>query len=501
MDDEIPDELWDEINDALYEMERGTADVLIRRGTDAAIAGDVDASERLGLSVVWTQVNKAALDLMKSYSEEIMRGGSSCTKVLESGETIREFVPWLEDATQAARDSLVSLVRETILEGGGLGAKEGPYGYQPGSLADKLSQFFDARKSQASTIARTEMSRIRNDAAIARYVKSGVDRVEYLVGDSPCEICDPYAGNVYALEDAPYLPQHPNCVLPETRCKAPGGVVAGLRAWFDGEIIEVTMSCGARLSITPNHMFLTPDGFAPAYQLCKGDHVFYSPEFEGIISGNPDTDRHPPRIDEVIGALSKSRGMSPVTVPLSPEDLHGDGRHCNGDVDVIGPDRFLGDTGEPSPLKVLPNDPFNPTNPELSGLSCSRPLTLLLQRMAPPPHGSMSRSSIPLSDVGGHSGHTQRPSLSTIPDSSPGINQTPVDSTPIDAEPFGKRLNGLPGIVELTEVINIKRLPYHGYVYDIQTASTLCIHNSIITSNCECGYAPIVTARGEDGLE
>lgn len=211
MDDEIPDEIWDEINDALYEMERGTADTLIRHGTDAAIAGEVDATTRLGLAISWDQVNKAALDVMTTYTEEIKRGGSSCTKVLETGETIREFVPWLEDATQAARDSLVALVRETILEGGGLGAKEGPYGYQPGSLADKLSVFFTARKSQASTIARTEMSRIRNDAAINRYISAGVDRVEYLVGDSPCEICDPYAGEVFPLEDAPFLPQHPNC--------------------------------------------------------------------------------------------------------------------------------------------------------------------------------------------------------------------------------------------------------------------------------------------------
>jgi hypothetical protein len=46
------------------------------------------------------------------------------------------------------------------------------------------------------------------------------------------------------------------------------------------------------------------------------------------------------------------------------------------------------------------------------------------------------------------------------------------------------------GIVQLEKVVDVNIIPFHGYVYDFQTISTLCIGNGVITSNCRSRIIP-----------
>lgn len=206
----IPKTVQRTIDEALADMEREIGEVLVRHATDAAIAGDVAAHADIGLKISWDQVNKAALELMREYRAGIARGGSTVAVLQDDGTTKREFVPWLKNQTDEVRTRIGELIQETIEQGGSLGAKEGSQGYQPGSLAEKLSEYFDQRKSHAATVARTEMSRIRNDAAFNRYVDAGIEEVDIIGGDDPCSDCQVLEGR-YRIEDAPDLPAHPNC--------------------------------------------------------------------------------------------------------------------------------------------------------------------------------------------------------------------------------------------------------------------------------------------------
>lgn len=189
------------LDEYFAEFEKAVAKALVSGAEIAAAAGDALAQSRLVGGIRWDQVNRAALALVTQYAKDVARGGSLCTVRRDDGTTAQEFVPWLRDYTETARNALVDLVEEHIASGQGVGA-----------LADTLEPVFDSMKGHAETIARTEMSRIRNDAAFGRYLKSGVDRVEYLVGPEPCEICEPFAGTIFAVNDAPWLPQHPRCV-------------------------------------------------------------------------------------------------------------------------------------------------------------------------------------------------------------------------------------------------------------------------------------------------
>lgn len=200
------------VEEALDELEEETRLALVRHGAAAALAADAAAQQEIAGKVLWHLANEAAIALMGDYRAELDRGGSMCTVLTPDGTTTREFVPWLDDANRTTRERVAEIIAEHLEAGGTLGRIEGSQGYQPGSLAEKLSAFFDERKSHAATVARTEMSRIRNDAAWNRYKKAGVERVRYLGGPAPCDICLPDVGDVFAIDDAPWIPRHVNCV-------------------------------------------------------------------------------------------------------------------------------------------------------------------------------------------------------------------------------------------------------------------------------------------------
>lgn len=200
------------IDDALAELERETGDILITHAGDAAIVGEAAAQKAVFGKISWNQVDKAALKIMESYTREIVRGGSTCAVLQPDGSRVQEFVPWLKDSTVADQNKLTDLIEQAIRNGQSLGRKEGSLGYQPGSLGEALSTMFDERKSHATTVARTEMNKIRNDAGFSRYQDAKVERVEIVGSDvNPCEECIDIRGIVYAIADCPYLPLHPGC--------------------------------------------------------------------------------------------------------------------------------------------------------------------------------------------------------------------------------------------------------------------------------------------------
>jgi hypothetical protein len=140
-----------------------------------------------------------------------------------------------------------------------------------------------------------------------------------------------------------FPPYHPNCLMGETPVFAPDKIAAFVAAYC-GPVFEITVSNGARFTVTANHMFLTSQGFVPAQLLRKGANVFHSPVLQRISGGGgmcPDNDWRPSRIDEVVEAFAKTPGVTTAGVPAASENLHGDGRFVNGDIDIIAPDSLL----------------------------------------------------------------------------------------------------------------------------------------------------------------
>lgn len=533
------------IDDALLDLEKETGNILIKHAADAAIVGEVAAQKAVFGKVSWNQVDKAALKIMESYTREIVRGGSTCAVLKPDGSRVPEFVPWLKDTSSENQNKLTDLIEAAIKNGQGLGRKEGSLGYQPGSLGEALSTMFDERKSHATMVARTEMNKIRNDAAFTRYRDAGVEEVEVVGSDvNPCEECEELRGVVYKITDAPYLPIHPNCVLPGTRYKPLGDLISGLRARYDGEAIKFTFANGADLSVTPNHMLLTPHGFAAAHLLREGDDVLYSPGSEGVISQDPNNDGDPARIENIISALSETTGMRAACVPVSPEDLHGDARFVNGDIDVIRPDSLLRGANKPLGSECIETDAFN--GADIGGLNFfgGSSLAEILKRLARAADSSMGSSRVsapffasklagpeegsitatsrldagtrqPARDqtirdpqVGSNIGESLPPEISSTyflrinPPApvrgEPHFDQSSVDNRGTFPEVLGDIIERESLCVQTTEIVRIDHMFYHGYIYDVQTLSTLCLYNSIITSNCTDTLVPVIQVPGEN---
>jgi hypothetical protein len=412
-------------------------------------------------------------------------------------------------------------------------------------------------KSYAELVARTRMRESQTKATLDICSEFENDLVQIDRHDNPCEeICAEYQGNVYSISgkhpDYPELPDggppwHPRCLLPGTRVISPGGIIAGIRARYSGNAVEMVFSKGARLAVTENHMLLTPFGFAPAKSLREGDDVFYCPDFEGIVAGHPDEYGCPTLIEEIVGSLSKAGGMSAGRVPISPEYLHGDGRFCDGDIDVIGAYGLLGRAEQPLGPQGIHEPALRRADTLPFDFFGAGDFTAMLERLALAADGIMGGRRAPSPFFLARSGRGQDLSLRGGPCVGPvplknstdghigrpafpgqarggfsgqvsaddflvrqGTGAPPLlqaefahgaecDSGGAEFSPdsFRVHVNALrnlakqhSGLIQLNKIVKVNIFPYSGHVYDLQTVPSLYICNGIVSSNCECTANP-----------
>lgn len=262
------------------------------------------------------------------------------------------FAKSTNDSTSLELDDAIDKLRESMIEG----MEEGD---TLSALTDRVKEVFDgAEDYRAERIANTESSRayheaqslaaeesdvvtgfqwLASDAACEQICLAIVDQAEYMKLGEPFAIVDddPDYGTVY------FPPAHPNCCLPETPIIAPVGV-AGVRAEYNGPVVRIRCSDGTDVTVTPNHMLLTIEGFTRASKLVKGDDVIrYCGPIDRLFSGNPNYQNSPPAIEEFVRAFSKSTGMKSSCVPVASENLHGDAAFCQSHVYVVASDRLL----------------------------------------------------------------------------------------------------------------------------------------------------------------
>ena len=72
---------------------------------------------------------------------------------------------------------------------------------------------FKTAQQRATLIARTETLRAHNEGRMAFYRDVGVTKVQWLTADDErtCPECAPLNGKVFAIDEAPAVPQHPGC--------------------------------------------------------------------------------------------------------------------------------------------------------------------------------------------------------------------------------------------------------------------------------------------------
>jgi len=411
-------------------------------------------------------------------------------------------------------------------------------------IAKDMIGRIDISRDRAVMIARTETIRNYNQASVERYKNAGLDQWRWITAmdERACEECMANDNEIFDMGDE-QPPLHPNCFLEGTRFKSPGGIISGLRVWYDGDIIELHFSSGSQLSVTPNHLILTPQGFAAAQFLNIGDNIFYCPDFERIVTSDPDDDGKPSTVKNIFDTLIETSACRPITMPCSSEYLHGDGKFIKSDIKIVRSNRFLEGARNSSFLQHFGKYNFSPTDIQSFKFSGFSPLAQLFMRAAFATDGGMSglrqsnpffssrlahsnkhrfaastwrNSGISKTDINNTTGNVifrcqgfDRQSTVIQTDNFINVERSIIDipcssgldipfsesfthSFPIDTKNICDIINSSSALIKTDKIIDIKVKSFHGFVYDFQTITTLCIGNSIITSNCRCATSPYI---------
>lgn len=313
------------------------------------------------------------------------------------------------------------------------------------------------------------------------------------------KICLPLEGTVWDEEDPvrPRIPSgtHPNCLTGDTIIES-DGIISALRTFYSGPLIEISTTQGANISVTPNHMFLTSQGFIAADFLNKGDYIINSSNTKRKTSSfHPNNNRKPITIKQVFNSLVKSTSCSSTTVPASSKDLHGDAMFSKGNIDVVRSNSFLSHAKNASPLKHLFSRLFNRGNSHLFSFSSDRSLTLFLQSVLSSNDRFMSSTRKTTSFFRSRLRHTQIHGFASSSNGNVVLTEdfSEVHSTTIQL--IRQTLERFSPTIQLDKIIDIKIRFFSGHLYDIQTPSTLYSGNSIILSNCRCFYIDAITGR------
>lgn len=415
-------------------------------------------------------------------------------------------------------------------------------------LAKRLTDRVDhIGMTRATTIARTETLHAFNQGAELRYAQAGIDTLEWLSAHDPprvCEECLALDGTTFKIKsNHPRPPIHPNCFIEGTRLEMTDDLIAATRAWYDGQVVKLTLLDGRKATVTPNHMLLTPAGFLAAKFVRDGDDIICRAGFEGVQLGiDPNKDNVQPTVEEVFSSFSVSDGVTSRSMPATPVDFHNDGKFIEGNIDIVTSDRFLLGADDSTFNKHIHHDRFGSTDSEPINLSVDGDLASVLVGLAFAADGGMSSRRKTSSFFGGRLAHPEIHGFAAVPGIDPILNESESDDVTGTSEVRSELFNGQSrvvqsqkfwdvdvdspgwmdsevgesaadgvcantiiisdlldrhsGLVEVQKVVGVDVNPsYHGYIYDFQTLSTLCIGNGVVTSNCRCAVIPVLENR------
>ena len=356
---------------------------------------------------------------------------------------------------------------------------------------------------EVRALARTAVMSASNTAHLDVYQKNKelVPKVrwEATFDRRTCVRCGSLHGREFPVNDAPPIPAHLNCVLPWVRVQS-GSVIAAAKSLYRGRVVQVRTKSGSIFAVTEKHPVLTIRGWVRAADVHVGDQLVNSaPGKRSSPSVGPDHNDAPRPIHEVFRSLEESVGVGSMSVPASPEDLHGDGVGVDGEVHVVWAhgrvptELDLASSQHHGELALNIAPPFKGPG-SLSGLGGLderlRSLRLSAYRIV----GGLSEAESLFGRGVRHAGEHGRGSVPRC--DACGYQATANDAT-VNPKGIRDRLLALPGFVSADDVVDVQFDEYAGHVFDLQTASGVIVcEGGPIIHNCRCVLLPVFADRG-----
>jgi hypothetical protein len=430
------------------------------------------------------------------------------------------------EVLQAAREAVLDLCNETIeqftsdtlktLEGMRLDiAASIESGETAGELTDRISTWIkDNARWRARRIAITESARAYNTGLVK--AAESLDFIagwELLVSGDACPMCHMIYrlcpiipkggtfgtnGNNKTYKDLKFPPFHPGCVLGETPVIT-SGLISAMSAKYQGSLVRVCTADGSEFTVTPNHMILTSSGWASAQDLREGDDIIRSTAIQmdplTPLGSYPNDNNCPANAEQVFDAIRMASAVPPRSVPASPVDLHGDGRGCHGNIDIVDAERLLSSERDasfgqqPSELPLVVAGRYSADT-----LNSLGSLDTFLDACLSATGGLVGRSREDAAALWGQSRHPDNISLGAGADGEAHPFKSECDSRPRQSEILRHLQDAVPGLVSCTKIVKIDISISQGVipVYDFETSqSTYIIANGIVSSNCRCSLLEV----------
>jgi len=433
-------------------------------------------------------------------------------------------------------------------------------GQGPLEIARDLRGSLDSlTKTRAETLARSEIIAAHAEGQLDAFEALGVEEVGVEAeistagDDHVCDECAALEGVVLTIEEARGLiPRHPNCILGDSIVDAPD-VVAAMSGNYSGQVIKIATAKGRVITVTENHILLTQFGFVPAKFLYQGLHLVDAPVPDNQIINGPDNNGNKLCIADVFTSLRESTSMFSMSMPLSPENLHGDGRSFDSEICVVRPDSKLRDQFNPTirsqsiedQLPIFQLGYFKSSLARCSSFAeffksiafaadssmglCRDGLAILLGGILKTNNVSLASSTwlnaiLTQATANGVSGTMEllRDCLNAHPilkqfqrlidwdrntfsnsgtvDFDASLFKSVLDSVAFNAHAFGNMGDTFSGKMSFDRVVNIECFHVANTpVFDLFTKSTIYSVNGVLSSNCRCSFKPALKDRKEAG--
>lgn len=315
-------------------------------------------------------------------------------------------------------------------------------------------------------------------------------------GEKTCLLC--LVASTQAYDVATLKPLHPGCV-PAGQVVSGGGIVAATRRRYAGKLAILATTTGDEVAVTPNHPVLTEHGWVAADLVRPGDHLVRGGGLKRPRGRRPHESQGPALVEDVWRSLSVAFGFSQV--PLAAEDFHGDG--SDGYVDVVRPDGDLAAIRHSGFLQGVHEGLLVPGRRGwVEHAAVGGPASVMPVDLAPL-HGGVSGGGLGPALLGGHLGCPHETGRGGSSAGDAGFAEPATDDRARDPEAVSDHMLGEAVIdvvpAELFDrVVDVRRVDFSHYVYNLQTRSGWYESSNHIVHNCDCLVEEQFTPRPRD---
>lgn len=286
---------------------------------------------------------------------------------------------------------------------------------------------------------------------------------------------------------------HPRCLPGDSLVLSGSCVKVTTERRFEGSLVILRTASGKHLRCTPNHPILTDSGFIAAGLLKKGEYVISDVRLDWESSAGKNVNNVPSRIEEIAKSFGIADNVTPVSVPVSAKDFHGDG--MAGQIAVVRTDRLLRNDGDTPLTKQRVELRLVRAGGSRLRLSSDGSGDEQLEWVDGPSDGIVSGPDLPLSLGGSHLGPREQLGLGTAPGGEAGLLEQEVDRRPLDPKPLAGGQNGLTVTVAPDEIAHVDVVAFDGQVYNLETSEGFYLAQGIVTHNCRCTRTTITLPR------